>query len=100
MITKDTINRIVINGIISDEFAVGNCLKYGDPWSTTLFNLLLEKVLRPSEIRAATTKNHQYLVYADMARCKRKLFRVVRNMEGKTRKMRVIFNKEKLYDHE
>lgn len=72
--------KVKFNGRMSDSFKIGKGLKQGDPLSTTLFNLILEWVVRRSGINRAGTlrnKSYQILAYADdvtiLARTKEKL---------------------------
>lgn len=68
MTLTDTVNRVKIKEATSETFEVKQGLRQGDPLSTTLFNLVLEHIIRKSGINRKGTlfnKSHQCLAYAD-----------------------------------
>ncbi|RYA71702.1 hypothetical protein DD592_26400 [Enterobacter cloacae complex sp. 2DZ2F20B] len=56
MTLQSTRNRVRINGLLSEPFQVRTGLRQGDPISTTLFNLVLEAIIR----RRASTQRARY----------------------------------------
>lgn len=65
---EKTKTKIKFNNHMSDYFETNTGLKQGDPLSTTLFNLMLEYIIRESGINRAgslKTKTTTLLAYAD-----------------------------------
>lgn len=79
MTMAETENRVVVDGCVSQGVKVNKGLRQGDPLSATLFNIVLEKIIRESGIRTYGTLynyKNQCLAYADdiviMTRTKKK----------------------------
>lgn len=102
MTMEQTKGSVRINGNVSDEFKIENGLRQGDPLSTALFNLALEKVIRGSGINRQGTiyhNTHQCLAYADdltiIATTEKHLKKVVRNLEKTARIIGLRINEQK-----
>lgn len=102
MTLKKTVNRVTMEGDVSESFLVEKGLRQGDPLSTTLFNIVLEAVLRESGLRTGGLiygSRHQCLAYADdivlMTRSKRELERVFKLLVGKAREYGLEINESK-----
>lgn len=102
MTLEGSTNKVSYNGETSDAFIVRQGLRQGDPLSTVLFNVALEKIIRDSGInRCGTlfTKSHQCLAYADdvtlLARTKAELKMLVKNMEAAAKEIGLCINSQK-----
>ncbi|CAH0560543.1 unnamed protein product [Brassicogethes aeneus] len=102
MTLSKTSGLVKINGKTSKEFQIKSVLRQGDPLSTVLFNLVLEKIIRDSRINrngSLFSRNHQCLAYADdvvlMARTKGELQRIAANLINMAEKMGLRVNYEK-----
>lgn len=68
MTLKNTCNKVKIQGRVSDSFETVAGLRQGDPLSTQLFNICLEKVIRTIKTNPGGhifTRTCQILAYAD-----------------------------------
>lgn len=79
---------IELQGITSSTFKADRGLRQGDPLSTLLFNLTLEKIVRESGICTNGTiynRNHQCIAYADdvaiIARSHNELQKVIKKTD-------------------
>ena len=60
---KETDYKVQGNGNISEKFKISKGLKQGDPLSTTLFNIVLDKTIKDTKLPTNRTLYNQ--VYAD-----------------------------------
>jgi Reverse transcriptase (RNA-dependent DNA polymerase) len=68
MTLKNSKGNVRVRGEETEDFEIGTGLRQGDPLSTLLFNMILEKVLRDSHINRIghiLYRGHQVLAYAD-----------------------------------
>ena len=75
MTLQKTKNGISLKGTRFKEFEVSQRLRQGDPLTTTLFNLVLEMIMRKCKIKMENTilKNeHRCIAFADNNTCKNK----------------------------
>lgn len=96
---KETENKVIMGEKLSSSFMVDKGLRQGDPLSTVLFNLILEKVLRESCLNRSGViyhKGHQCLAYADdltiLARTRKELEKSVANLEKPAVKVGLTIN--------
>lgn len=90
MTLKETKNAIKFKAAQSKEFQSNLGLKQGDPLSTTIFNIVLEDILRRSKVKLGNniiTGPYQILAYADdiavLARTKEELKGLVKKLKNK-----------------
>lgn len=102
MTLKGTHCRVVVDGKLSEKFEVRTGLKQGDPMSTTLFNLVLEKVIRDSKIQTnglIYQKKHQVMAYADdvvlLTRSKQEMRGAFEAFEESARRYGLMINEDK-----
>lgn len=71
MTLKRTTNNVKVGGEISEDFVIRTGLRQGDPLSTLLFNMILEKIIRDSQLNRVghiMYKSQHVVAYAqDMA---------------------------------
>lgn len=102
MTLKQTNYKVTSNACVSEKFSVNKGLRQGDPISTTLFNLTLEKVIRDTQLKTKGTifnQRVQVLAYADdiviITRAKRTLIQAIQSLEREAKKMGLIINETK-----
>lgn len=102
MTLKDTRSRVAIGGNLSRHIAVNTGLKQGDPLSTSLFNIVLEVLIRQSELQTKGTifhHKHQCIAYADdvllLTRSKEELKRIFIKFEKNAKKYGLKINETK-----
>lgn len=72
----------------SDKFTVGRGLKQGDPLSTSIFNLILEGVIRETLIKTKRTIYNQLVeIMAMLTRNKQTLIKVFQRLEERKTKI-------------
>ncbi|CAH1964684.1 unnamed protein product [Acanthoscelides obtectus] len=89
---EKTENRVKINSRFTEKFEVKEGIRHGDPLSSLLFNIVLEKTIQEANISRAGLvyhKKHQCLAFADdlaiLARSKVELINIVKRLEEKAR---------------
>lgn len=87
MSLKASVNHVKVNGSLTEEFTVNTGLRQGDPLSTLLFNLVLERIIQETGIKregTIRTNTHQCIAYADdvvlLARNKKELLKITTNL--------------------
>lgn len=102
MTLQVTKNKIMWNGNKSENFETRKGLRQGDPMSTVLFNLVLEKIIRNTKIKVNEviySNEHQCLAYADdltiVAKSKKELIQIVKQLGGEGKKFGLEINQEK-----
>ncbi|KAL3269071.1 hypothetical protein HHI36_008154 [Cryptolaemus montrouzieri] len=68
MTLTDTTYKVKMSGHLSESFCVDKGLSQGDPLSTTLFNIVMDKIIEESSIASKGTiysQKTQVLAYAD-----------------------------------
>jgi len=87
MTLQKTKSIVKVNGALTGNFEVRKGVRQGDPLSTLLFNLVLEKVIRAGNINREGSlyiRMHQCLAYADdvvlLARNRKELEQVTKNL--------------------
>jgi hypothetical protein len=68
MTLRRTLNKVQISGKLSDSFETTRSLRQGDTLSIFLFSIMLEKVIRNTELSpggSIFTRTRQYMAYAD-----------------------------------
>ncbi|VEN37593.1 unnamed protein product [Callosobruchus maculatus] len=99
---RKTENMVRINNEISEKFEVNEGVRQGDPLSTVLFSLCLEKVIRGANINREGLlyhRKHQCLAFADdvaiVTRGKKELQEVVRRLDREAKKLGLYINEGK-----
>jgi Reverse transcriptase (RNA-dependent DNA polymerase) len=102
MILENASNRVKIEGRTSEPFQSKRGVRQGDPLSTILFNIVLEKILRKCKAYSNGTiyhHRHQILAYADdmviITRTKSELIKVFKKLEQCAREMGLKINEGK-----
>jgi len=68
MTLRNTTGRVKVRNMMTEEFAINKGLRQGDALSTQLLNVVLEKVMRHTQINkggSIHTRTLQILAYAD-----------------------------------
>lgn len=99
---ENTTNKIKFQGRTSECFISNVGLRQGDPLSTTLFNIVLEALLRRSNIKTnyfIPRHAYQCLAYADdvvfMCRTKQELKNLVEKLQEKAKEIGLEINNRK-----
>lgn len=99
---QGTENRVKINNRTTEKFLVREGVRQGDPLSSVLFSLVLEKVIQDSKINRSGLmyqKKHQCLAFADdlviLARSKTELKEVIQRLEEQAQKRGLYINETK-----
>ncbi|KAJ8917692.1 hypothetical protein NQ315_005139 [Exocentrus adspersus] len=99
---QKTENRVKLNNRMSEESEVRNGVRQGDPLSSVLFSLVLEKVIRDAKINRSGLlyyKRHQFLAFADdlviLARNKKEFKEIIKRLEEQSVKRGLCINEIK-----
>lgn len=102
MTLSNTRNKVKFNGNLSEEFVSNVGLKQGDPMSTTLFNIILESIMRKSKIKTKGNifrSSYQCIAYADdltiLARTREELKGLIKRIEEQASKVGLEINQKK-----
>lgn len=102
MTLENSCSSVTTDGIISEKFSIKKGLKQGDPLSTVLFNIVLEKIIRESKIQSGGLIYHQrqqIIAYADdlvlLTRSKVEMERAFRNLEEAAKRYGLKINQDK-----
>lgn len=102
MTMDNSTNEIAWKGHKSNNFETKEGLRQGDPLSTTLFNVILEGIIRKSKISTQETifKNgHQCIAFADdltlLSTSKKELTKLMSNIIKQAKPFGLLINKEK-----
>lgn len=99
---EETKSCVRIGNEVTENFEVGEGVKQGDPLSSTLFNLVLEYIMREANINRTGLiyhKRHQCLAFADdiaiVSRSKKELREVLIRLEQSAEKMGLEISEKK-----
>jgi hypothetical protein len=99
---QETQSMVRVNNKISEKFEIREGVRQGDPLSSVLFSIVLEKAIRDANINRTGLiyhKKHQCLAFADdlviLTRSQNELRNVVKRLEAKAATMGLYINEEK-----
>lgn len=97
-----TVNKVKINNSITESFEVKEGVRQGDPLSSIMFSIILEKVIQEANINRTGLiyhKKHQCLAFADdlviLARSKRELMEIAMKLEERAATKGLYINEAK-----